>query len=671
LRRGRNNLGVPTAWNEVNSWFVKKKLYKLEDPGPLKAPDKKYPQIKKLHSYKSPPDDKFWHVFPYRPLPSKVHSRVDHSALRSLILMNRRNLTVHQFRRGMKIAEDLQFGAEAYQKSVLPPITVENTESAYEHGELLTDKIASWIDAGFVVGPFSSPPMPGFRANMLMAVVRNEAVRPIINLSEPKGFSFNDNVDKCRIEKVSMATAKSFSYAVRKAGVGSSMSKFDLRDAYKIVPVKKQDWKLQGFKWLHKYFIETQLIFGAGPSVANFDRLAKTLVDLTCARCSVLPYLVCRTLDDIPVVSPKNSGWTEEFSEELKKICKEIGVPLADNCPEKVKAFENTSVGTVLGIRFNTDKMEWSLPERKADKLLRRIDRIIESQSACLVDVRSLMGSVNDFAQMCPFLGPFKVSGNQFLASFSGNEGIALRVPLQVKRDLLVCANAVVTARKGLPIAKEPCPPGLNALQFYTDAAGAKYALCRGKRVPLELDDLKGVAGIGLKPDGSIWWWSRLFWSFELLHRSFDSKGAHFGNKMSTLEAIGILLPLLSVPEKLLGRELVFFVDNISVMYGWENNGLKNDITATIILRAVSLIAAYLGAEVHVMHIPRLENKWAEVADSLTRQKTSSNSVFAILGEVPESRVKGALEEWIEHPAENWELPEKLLEEVMNRVQLE
>jgi hypothetical protein len=664
-------LGLPSSWSEVNCWFVKRKLYKLKVQEPLKVPDKKYPLVKKLHNYKVPPNEDFWKVFPYRPLPNTVHSRVDHSALRSLVLMNRNNLTVHQFRRGMKIAEDLQFGAEAYQKSVLPPITVENTESAYEHGELLTDKIASWIDAGFVVGPFNAPPMPGFRANMLMAVVRNEAVRPIINLSEPKGYSFNDNVEKNRIEKVSMATAKSFSYAVRKAGVGSCMSKFDLRDAYKIVPVKKEDWKLQGFKWLHKYFIETQLIFGAGPSVANFDRLAKTLVDLTCAKCSVLPSLVCRTLDDIPVVAPKNSGWTEEFSEELKNICRKIGVPLADNCPEKVKAFENSSVGTVLGIEFNTERMEWSLPARKADKLLRKIDRIIESESTCLVDVRSLMGSVNDLAQMCPFLGPFKVTGNQFLASFSGREDIALKVPMQVKADLLICANAVVTAQRGLPIAKEPSPPGLNAIHFYTDAAGAKYALSKGRRVPLELQDQKGVAGVGLEAKGSIWWWSRLFWSFELLHRSQDSKGAHFGNKMSTLEAIGILLPLLTVPEKLLGRELVFFVDNISVMYGWENNGLKNDITATIMLRAVSLIAAYLGAEVHVMHIPRMENKWAELADSLTRQKTSSKSVFAILGEVPESKVKGALEEWIEHPTENWELPENLLNEVKSRMQLE
>jgi hypothetical protein len=278
------------------------------------------------------------------------------------------------------------------------------------------------------------------------------------------------------------------------------------------------------------------------------------------------------------------------------------------------------------------------------------------------------MGSVNNFAQMCVFINPYKYTGNQFLAGFNGDENVSLPVPDQVKKDLLIVANAAETSRRGLPIAKEPVPPGLEVLHFYTDAAGAKYAMCRGKRIPLDLKTTKGVAGVGLTSSGKVWWWSRLNWSEKLLHYSSDKKGAIYGNKMSTLEAIGILLPLLTSPDKLLGRELVFHVDNISVMYGWDNKGLKHDTSATIMIRCIHLVANYLGAEVHVNHMPRMSTHWARVADSLTREETSTEGVFAELEETPESKVEGALLTWTRNPNEDWELPEKVLADVKRKL---
>jgi hypothetical protein len=670
LKRGREFLGIPLNWRIVRSWLAGKKNFVEPVEPQFKNPEKKFPLIPRLNSYNGSAPEIFWSLFPNRPIPKEIASKVSHTALRSLIWMNKEKLTIHQFRRGMKIADDIQFGAESYLKNDLPPITVPNLESARIHGEFLTDKIASWIETGFVVGPFKTAPLPGFRANQLLAIARNDSIRPIINLSEPKGQSFNDNVDENRIEKVSMATAKSFSYSVLKAGVGSKMSKFDLKDAYKIVPVKKEDWKYQGFKWLNRYFFETQLIFGAGPSVANFDRLAKTLVDVTTVNCEVPSNLISRTLDDIPVVAPKRTNWTEEFSKKFRENCERLKVPLAENCPEKIKAFENSTNGTVLGINFNTEKLEWSLPNKKADKLLLRISKILSSQECSLKQMRSVMGSVNDFAQMCIFMHPFKHSGNQFLAAFQGNENIILHIPSQTKADLLIVANAVESARAGLPIAGEPRLPGLEALHFYTDAAGAKYALCRGKRVPLDIKEKKGVAGVGVLKNNKPWWWSRIFWSARLLHFCKDSKGAYYGNKMSTLEAVGILLPFLTVPEKLVGRELVFHVDNISVVYGWENGGMKNDVSASIILRSIHLICNYLGVILHITHVPRLSTEWAYIADCLSRQATTSESVFARVEGIEESKVQGALEKWLRNPDEDWNLPYLLLAEVEAKVQL-
>jgi hypothetical protein len=73
-------------------------------------------------------------------------------------------------------------------------------------------------------------------------------------MAEHKDKSFNDNLDKLKIEKVRMSTARDFSYSLKESGVNS---KFDFKDAYKNIPAKKEDWRLQGFKRLGRYFFES------------------------------------------------------------------------------------------------------------------------------------------------------------------------------------------------------------------------------------------------------------------------------------------------------------------------------------------------------------------------------------------------------------------------------
>ena len=329
---------------------------------------------------------------------------------------------------------------------------------------MLTDKIATWVAQEIVAGPFNTPPLEGFRSNALMAIKRNGKVRPVINMSGPYKGSFNANLKRESLEKVWMSTAKAFSYTVREAGHNALMSKFDLCDAYKIVPARKEDWRLQGFSWLGKIFLETQMIFGAVPSVANFDRLGSTLVELAVAESGINRKYVHRTLDDIPVVSPENSGFTESFTGKFKMICKELKIDLAENYVKNEKAFEMQTRGVVLGIGFDTNKMKWFLSKEKADKIKRRVIEALNTSHMSLEQVQKLMGSINDLSQLCPFLKPFQATGNRFLAKFQGNENIILMDPAHVKNDWLICARVAESAKNGLPIAARPGLPSIFAL---------------------------------------------------------------------------------------------------------------------------------------------------------------------------------------------------------------
>ena len=258
---GRERGGVPD-WPSVDAWLDPqlKAVYPEEEEDYTIEIDNQ--EIPELENYEVDPGEDFWKMFPKRDLPKKAETRLNLRNLAKELSKEEINMSKTERKRARRILEDLKKGANAYQKEpALPPVTVQNSKSAFTYGRLLTDKIATWIKKGFVAGPFDNPPTPGFRANPLAVVERNRKIRPVLNMSSPKGSSFNDNIDRLKLEKIHMATAKLFSYGLKKEGKNAIFSKYDIKDAYKIIPARPEDYGLQGFKWLNKYFCETRETF--------------------------------------------------------------------------------------------------------------------------------------------------------------------------------------------------------------------------------------------------------------------------------------------------------------------------------------------------------------------------------------------------------------------------
>ena len=663
VKRGRLSRGFP-EWEVVGNWLDPAVRASYPDQERTVKCELKNTELQILDSYEGNAPDAFWEKFPKRALPKSVKSKVNVLKLRRLILKASDKMTRSERKRANKIVKDLRVGADAYQRSELPPITSRNAKSAYEHGALLTDTIATWVNKGFVAGPFDTPPLPGFRENPLGAVERNGKVRPILNMSGPAGSSFNDNVKEEELERLHMGTAKQFSYLLRRAGRNAKFSKFDIKDAYKLIPAKVEDYRLQGFKWLNKYFVEVMMSFGGKPSPCNFDRLGKTKDLLACIRSGVPRYLVPRALDDSPCVAPENTGLVERFTAEMKIVCEEINIPLAEKCPLAEKAFELVTKGTVLGVGFDSEEMKWFLSKEKAEKVVRRcLDGVI-SVHMDLNQVQKLMGSVNDLAQMCPPMKFHKRSGNAFLKSFGGNMNILKFVPGKFKEDLAVMAKMAENTICGLPIADKPVKPPLWPLVFYTDAAGASFAVVRGERV-YHSNEGKGVACICGSGFQDIWAWTRLQWPEGLLTGKVDEKGCSFGSKTTTLESVGLLLPLLAFPESLAGKHLVFKIDNMAVVWGWESGYVKNDETASEILKTISYLAGYLGATVHVEHVNRMSEDLAKLADEMSRRSESRDAVSRLVLEKALFReVTGFLNRWLVDPGRIGNLCIELLQEL-------
>ncbi len=119
-------------------------------------------------------------------------------------------MTKHQVERSLKAIEYLKHGAPSFQETTLPACYVKNASSTYKHGKDITENIATWIDEGYAVGPFDSPPCANFRVNPLIAVVQPGKVRPVLDVSSPSGESYNSALDEFETEKVKMSSARQF-----------------------------------------------------------------------------------------------------------------------------------------------------------------------------------------------------------------------------------------------------------------------------------------------------------------------------------------------------------------------------------------------------------------------------------------------------------------------------
>jgi len=270
-------MGLPADWKRVWHWLdYGGPIFFDEKPSNIEN-DRKWPNIPILEKYDGSGNSSFWAEFPRSDLPSSPVTQIDIEALEAKIDKVKHNLTAGQIQRAARAVDYLKNGAPSCQTENLGFCYVKNSNNTLLHGAVVTDHIATWIDKEYAAGPFTDPPFDNFRVNPLLAVIQPTKIRPVLNVSMPNGASFNSNVNKSELEKVKMSSAREFGEVLHECGPGATMSKFDLVAAYKQVPCKIEDLRLQGFMWNGKYFCETCQVFGASTSVSNFDVIGETI----------------------------------------------------------------------------------------------------------------------------------------------------------------------------------------------------------------------------------------------------------------------------------------------------------------------------------------------------------------------------------------------------------
>jgi len=322
-----------------------------------------------------------------------------------------------------------------------------------------------------------------------------------------------------------------------------------------------------------------------------------------------------------------------------------VGLTLATDDPNSVKAFSRQTRGTVLGFTFDTVSSTCLLPEGKFDEVARLAEEALlpGGEGLPLEDIQKLLGKLESVAQLFPFMKGFRWQLLQWLRAALVEPDRPARLPKAASEDLKIWIAALKTAKSGLPIAKPPNSPPIGTLNLVSNAAG---------RPPPGSSDSNGGTSIGIDKN-TCWFAASLKWPLGLMWAAQD--------KTSIYEAIAMIIPFLTTPNCLRHRRIHLFSNNIAVVWAWEKRHTKEEALTSIIIRTLHILEAYLPCKIFVSHLPRVSTPSAATADRLTRSSTTTASDRRLLthnfNHFPQPFLK-----WIHNPSMNWNLAREIIE---------
>ena len=130
-----------------------------------------------------------------------------------------------------------------------------NIMSAYQHPEVVHQKIQKELRMGRIAGPFANRPLPTFRVTPIDLVPKKESndFCLIHHLSYPFGLSVNDFIDSkhCSVQYTSFDGAI---HLVQDLGRNRLLFKSDVSNAFRLLPLAISELNQLGFKFLGQYY---------------------------------------------------------------------------------------------------------------------------------------------------------------------------------------------------------------------------------------------------------------------------------------------------------------------------------------------------------------------------------------------------------------------------------
>ena len=536
----------------------------------------------------------------------------------------------------------------------------ENSQSM-EHpsvGSQYTDILATMIKQKMVAGPFSSPPFKDFRSNSLFTVQQETKHRPILNLSWPPQESFNDAICEERVRKIDMCTITQVAGLIKSIGPGVVMSKIDQKSAYKNVGSKPSQWRLVGFKWLGKYFVELRLVFGSGTSPAIYDDFSGSFTALVRAESHTDRRFILRQLDDQICLTPSLEQ-NKAFVDAYLRLAAEVNLSLAGT-EDKDKTFLFQSSGKILGVMFCGKTSTWRFDDQKILRFQRILMEALNRPRCKLQLLQSVLGVMNTTIQLCPTLRAFRTPILHDLTAayyFS---------PTILSTNTVDCLNGwlkmLSDLKHSFPIPDFVFTAPEDALCVISDAAG----LSRTENFSCNI----GVgAAAFVSSSKKIFIACSEFWDTNFIKHSYDLQGKFIGNKTTTLEVMGTALILFHCAILLPNSIVKIQCDNIAVVFGLLNGRCKEDSWASMFISAILFVVTSLECKIVPEHCLRLSSTPAVIADLLSRDDIKGKKMVSRLQVPVTSGWPRSMSDWMVNPTYNENFKHSLLRDFKEKIQ--
>jgi hypothetical protein len=280
-------------------------------------------------------------------------------------------------------------------------------KSAYDHPEVILEKIKVERAANRYIGPFSPSQLKTFLGRNFIAhplgVISKSGgkFRVIEDLSWPHSENTPSLNNLCDTSHLSldwggMAEAANL---IITAPPGSQLAAIDWQDAFHNVGMRPDEWWQGIVQWAGSCDIDRALKFGGMTSSHLFELPASAFKDLLITIWTHLAYIYW--VDDGSLCRfPINSSppWKYDVHiVDILKLAAELGVPFAD---DKVKPF-GFSV-KYIGFVWHINTKEVRLPEPKCLSFLPTLQSATNSPSISLTLLRTIVGKLSHYSLIMP-----------------------------------------------------------------------------------------------------------------------------------------------------------------------------------------------------------------------------------------------------------------------------
>ncbi len=350
--------------------------------------------------------------------------------------------------------------------------------------DFITNYLADEVEKGYLLGPFDTVPFPIYRTNPIGIVEHKYSgkKRLILDLSAPHDseyiHSLNSLIDKAEYSlsyvKVDDAIAQ-----IQEYGRHSNLCKFDIRDAYKTIPINPALWCYHGVKWQQRYYFYKRLCFGSRSSPAIFSRLSAAIAWIAKVKYGV-PFFLYLLDDFLTIIKP--GGDADRIMALITHIFGILSVPLnPSKCCGPVKCL------IYLGIEIDSLNMAARLPFDKLTRLRDLIEEFLNRKSCTKLQLLSLLGHLSYATKVIPI-------GRSFVARIiEASKSVKrlhhhINLSKECKADIKMW-EVLAKSWNGIQLFKE-CEIDTDKMNLFTDASGLGYgAFYQGEYVCGPWDD--------------------------------------------------------------------------------------------------------------------------------------------------------------------------------------